>query len=474
MDPDLRRSFYCMMLTAAVGLMVARIANVEVQFEPSVQKANPARKWPAAPPDPWPTFGSNDRARWATVKALVEERTFVIGRRVPDPAAPKGYTDTGILFTDGFKSVDVVLHPDRQEFYATKPPLLTLLVAGEYWVMHNHRYTKWNLAEHRWEVVVTALLATNVLPLAVAFLLLSRLLEAYGRTDWGRLFVFAVACYGTFLTTFSVTLNNHLPAACCVFYALYAVVKPRPDGAPISLGAGLVAGLFAGLAVCLDLPAASLVGALAAVLLFRSPRTLLTYVPAAILPLAAQTYVSHAYTGEWAPIYAQFGGPWYEYEGSHWAKRHLIPKADGIDFADDPKPTYAFHFLFGHHGLFSLTPVWLLAVVGLFLPGNDGGTGRAVRRWTLAVLAVVVAFYIWKTNNYGGWTSGPRWLFWLTPLFLLGLLPTADALAGSRMGRAFALLLFAAGVFAAVYPWVNPWRHPWIYHWGEYMGWFKY
>lgn len=474
MDPALRRSLYRVMLTAAVGLMAARIANVEVQFEPSLYKANPSRSWPAAKPDPWPTFSSNDRARWATVRSLVEQDTFVIGHRVPNAAVPKGYTDLGILFTDGFKSVDVVLHPDRKEFYATKPPLLTLVVAGEYWLMH--KFLKWDIAEHKWEVVVLALLLTNVLPLMIGLWLLSRLLEAYGRTDWGRLFVFAVACFGTFLTTFSVTLNNHLPAACCVFFAMYAVVKPRPEGEPISLGAGLIAGLFAGVAVSLDLPAAALVGALAAVLLFRSPKALITFLPAALLPMALQTWVSHAYTGEWGPIYAKFGGPWYEYEGSHWAKRHLPnqPQYPGIDFADDPKHVYAFHFLFGHHGFFSLTPVWLLAVVGLFLPGNDGRTGRVVRLWTLAVLAVVVAFYLWKSNNYGGWTSGPRWLFWLTPLLLLGLLPTADALAESRIGRGFALLCFAGGVFAAVYPWVNPWRHPWIFQWGEYMGWWKY
>ena len=36
----------------------------------------------------------------------------------------------------------------------------------------------------------------NVLPLAVYFLLLARLVERYGRTDWGRLFVLAAACSG--------------------------------------------------------------------------------------------------------------------------------------------------------------------------------------------------------------------------------------------------------------------------------------
>ena len=56
--------------------------------------------------------------------------------------------------------------------------------------------------------------------------LFSRLLEAYGTTDWGRLFAFAAACFGTFLPTFAITLNNHVPAACCVMFAVYALIAP--------------------------------------------------------------------------------------------------------------------------------------------------------------------------------------------------------------------------------------------------------
>lgn len=472
MDSQLRQSIYHIMLVMAVGLMVARIANVELLIEPSMYKANPTRAWPKERPEPWPTFSSNDRARWATVKALVEEGTFVIGKRVANMDDPKGYTDSGILFTDGFKSVDVVLHPERQEFFSTKPPLLTLVVAGEYWLMH--RYLKWNIADDRWEVVVTVLLLTNVLPLAICLLLLIRLLEAYGQTDWGRLFVFAVACFGTFLSTFSVTLNNHVPAACCVMVAIYQLAKPRAEGEPISLLSAGVAGLFAGCAVSLDLPAAALVGSLAAVLLFHTPKALITYLPLAVIPMAVQSWVNFQAVGTWEPIYAKFGGEWYEYPGSHWAKRHDPAKAIGIDFANDPKTTYAFHLLFGHHGLFSLTPVWLLSLLGFAMQGTDTGAARATRRWGAIILAVVVAFYIVKSNNYGGWTSGPRWLFWLTPLLLLAMIPAADRVANSRFARGLALCFLAASIFAVIYPWTNPWRHPWIFQLGESRNWFKY
>jgi hypothetical protein len=533
MDPSLRRSLYMLMLVGTVGTMTARVANVELLYEPSVHtprektdkpgESYPARKWPDKVPAAWPTFGSNDRARWATVKALVEEGTFVIGRRVEDPKESKGYRDEGIGFTDGFKSVDIVLHPDRKEFYATKPPLFTVLVAGEYWLLH--KVLKWDLSEkkHRWEVVVTCLLTFNVLPLAIALWLLSRLLERYGTTDWGRLFTFAVACWGTFLTTFAVTLSNHVPAACCIFFAVYALLGPP------GMGRALLAGLFAGMAVCLDLPSAAFAGVAGLVILLRSPRDLIAFIPALLVPVVAQTVLNYVAVGTWIPVYAQFGGPWYEYQDSHWEKLkkwregELTERPPGIDFIDEPKHVYAFHLLFGHHGLFSLTPVWLLAVAGFFIRGrqrllwftplilavvvglyvrgtinhddwtsaprwlfwltpllflavagfSDRGQERLLR-FTPLILAVVVGFYIYRTNNYGGWTSGPRWLFWLTPLLLLALMPVADWLSRSRFGRGVGYIGLAASIFSATYPWANPWRHPWIYQWCEYMDWVHY
>ena len=48
--------------------------------------------------------------------------------------------------------------------------------------------------------------------------------------DWTRYFVLACGAFGTFLSTFSVTLNNHLPGAICVMAALYwaAEIYRRP------------------------------------------------------------------------------------------------------------------------------------------------------------------------------------------------------------------------------------------------------
>lgn len=468
MDATQRRSLYWLMIVVAVSFMTARVMNVENVVEPSLTK-NYGRGWPKDPPSPWPTFASNDRARWATVKALVEERTCVIGVREtlnPVPATGPKYIDKGILFTDGFKSVDVVLHPERQEFYSTKPPLLTLLAAGEYWLLH--KFLKWNIDEQRWEVVTTILLTLNVLPVLLMLWLFSKLLEEYGTTDWGKLFTMAAACFGTFLPTFAIALNNHVPASCCIFMAMYLLL--RREGVPSMF----LAGLFSGFAVCMDLPSAAFAGVgFLLLLMCRTWVHAVLYAVGTLIPMAAQTIVNHDIMGTWLPVYAQFGGPWYEYEGSHWAKRHLIPKPTGIDFIDEPKHVYAFNLLFGHHGLFSLTPIFLLALTRLTTT-HGPRVGQLLLRFVPLIVAVVLGFYIWRTNNYGGWSCGPRWLFWLTPLLLLGLIPAADLLSRSAWSRKLAYACLAVSAFSTMFPFANPWRHPWPQQWAKYMGWINY
>ena len=63
---------------------------------------------------------------------------------------------------------------------------------------------------------------------------------------------------------------------------------------------------------------------------------------------------------------------------------------------------------------------------------------------------------------------------WLTPLWLMTMLPAADWLAGRRWGRVVAYLLLGASVLSASYPALNPWRHPWLYNFMESLGWNGY
>jgi hypothetical protein len=531
-DPmQFRKRVYALLIAVAAAGVAGRILAVELLYEPSVP-----RPWPATRPTPMPIFGSNDRSRWATVRALVDgdpangqpPGTFVIGRRDRqrtlesavsplgelDPLAAVTITaaafqtraknsDRGIIFEDGWQSVDKVLHPGKLEFFSSKPPLLSVLMAGLYWLLQ--QVTGWTLAQQPFAVVRTLLLFVNVLPLVIYLSLLSRLIERYGRSDWGKVFVMACACFATFLTTFAVTFNNHSIGTYCVVFALYPAFKLLESYTPaLARGSRLnglrfvAAGFFAAFAACCELPALAFAAALFVILLRWAPRqALLLFVPAAFIPAAAFFVTNYVAVGQWRTAYSEFDDPesyyefgWYQYEGSHWRKPAPHEIKTGIDWAKnrESRAEYAMHLLVGHHGLFSLTPIWLLAFVGMFrfsatdfrfwVSRQGVGDVPSERRiqGLLAVLAlalsiVVVGFYLVKSDNYGGWTSGLRWLIWLSPLWLLSMLPVADWLENRSWGRGIAYVLLGFSVLSVSYPAWNPWRHPWIYRLMEALGW---
>ncbi len=523
-DPvQFRKQIYALLITIAAGAVAGRILAAELVNEPSVP-----RTWPATRPTPMPTFSSNDRSRWATVRALVDgdpengqaPGTFIIGRRdrrttLITAVSPLGATnvleasvraaagfqtrvksDRGIIFNDGWQSVDKVLHPRKLEFISTKPPLLSVLMAGLYWLLQH--VTGWTFAQHPFAVVRALLLLVNLVPLVIYLCLLARLAERYGRTGWGRVYVMACACFATFLTTFAVTFNNHSVAAYCVVFALYPTIRILESTSALAAGSRgrsyfVLAGFFASFTACTELPAAAFTVAMFVILLRRAPReTLLYFLPSAALPVAAFLVTNYLAVGQWRPAYSEFGGTWYEYEGSHWRKPGPNEVRRGIDWArnQETRAQYAVHLLVGHHGLFSLTPIWLLAVAGMFRfsladirfwvfrsrrQGNADEVETRIRglvaALTLALSVVVVGFYLFSSDNYGGWTSGLRWLIWLSPLWLLCMSASADWLAGRGWGRGLAHVLLAFSVLSVSYPAWNPWRHPWIYRFMEALGW---
>ncbi len=507
---ETRRSVYLILMAVAVAIAAARVVGAENVLEPSRYKppiskdgvggygSETDRQWPTERPDPTPMYSSNDKSRWATIRCLVDEGTYVIGKRVfPDGHDPKTFKDEGVVTEPQYKSLDIVLRPlgddasgtQTREFYSSKPPLMTTLLAAEYWLLK--RAFGWDIVRDRWLVIPTIVFTVNVLPFAIYLILLARLIEASGKTDFGKLLAFSAAALGTYLITFSGTLNNHLPAAYCILFAAYPLVCAMSEKRDMEVGGYLGCGFFAGFAATFDLPAAAFLAAVGIPLLIaRTRQTLFFFIPAAVIPLAGLLLCNYVAMGRFTPAYGEFGGPWYNFEGSHWAKRGT-PAAKGIDFNDEPTVVYAFHLLFGHHGWFSLTPVWILALGGLLgmgirsavdvrkLLGRGKGTGwtpEVFAAMTLVVSVVVFAFYLTRTQsyNYGGFTSGPRWLFWLIPLWVLGLLPAADRLGGSKVGRLLCVVLLGFSVLSVFYPTPNPWRPPWILQLMEFTGYLHY
>ena len=403
-----------------------------------------------------PLQSANDRSRWETVWSLVERGTFQIDEI---DAAP------------GWGTIDKVRHDGH--FYSSKPPLQSTLVAGVYKCVK--RLTGWNLTDNTAEVSRLILLIVNWLPQVLSLIVIAMLVERYARRDFGKLFVLAVASWATLLRPFTSSLNNHSPAAICVVLAMYPLLRVITDGEHRKRYFTL-AGFFAAATFTFELPAALLVVVFGALLLkIDSKRMLTVFVPAALIPIVAFVALNCVVTGSLSPFYSSYGSDKYVYEHegipSYWSH------PQGLDRNLDSPLMYFVHCTIGHHGLLSLTPVWLLTLVGWL----------GWRRWpecrqrTMLIVgagltAVVFGFYLTRTQNYnyGGNSIALRWMLWLSPLWLLAMIPVFDAWGSRRGFQILSSCLLAASVVSANLPGSNPWQSTWLLSAMERWGWVNY
>ncbi|MGA2031428.1 MAG: hypothetical protein ABSG68_04165, partial [Thermoguttaceae bacterium] len=380
----LRGTVYCLLIVVGLGSVMGRILALDAVDRTAVQdylvkkrlnelklvlqkqgiagreleqalEAEKARL-PAALAMRRPFLSANDRSRWCAVRALVEPEMRVDG-------AP--YAIDKVIQQPGWDTIDMVKHGGH--LYSSKPPLMSTLMAGPYWLIY--RLTGRTLAAHPFEIGRFMILSINVLSLLVFFLALAGLIERLGTSDWGRMFAMAAAVFGTFLSTFAITINNHLPAAACAAVLLCAAERIWWDDQsrwPLLALAGLCGALM----VSDELPALSLLAVISLALLWKAPwPTLLAYLPAAALVTVAffgTNWIAH-HSLKPPYLHRDEGDNWYDYSyqrngqtvQSYWTNRQ------GIDVGEPSPPRYALHVLVGHHGIFSLTPMWLLSVAGL-------------------------------------------------------------------------------------------------------------
>ena len=444
------RSCCILLILASAGTMTGRVLTVH------------SKSWRT----PTPFKCANDISRWCTIRALVDHGTYAIDDT-------HRLEDERVVAKLGWKTIDLVRHQDRdgeEHFYSSKPPLLTTLLAGEYWVLKNG--FRADIDKHTFYVARVILVFSNILPMLLYFALLLKILQRWSTTHWGQGFVMAAATFGTLLTATASTLNNHLPAAVSAMIAVYAAIRIWYDGRR-EIRYFVVAGAFAAFTAANELPALSFFALLGLALLWKAPwHTLLAGLPAALVVVAGffgTNYVAH---NDLAPPYAhrQEGDNWYEYPGSYW----YGPK-EGVDRGEPSIPVYAMHSTVGHHGILSLTPVWLLSLAGLaMMLGARQYDRRALAIMIIVLTLVCLGFYLMRPlqdRNYGGVSCGFRWMFWFTPLWLLAMIPAADAASRTPLGRGVALGLLLVSIVTAAFAAADPWAHPWIYRYWEYLGW---
>lgn len=406
--------------------------------------------------DAAPLRSANDRSRWCTVWALAERNTYAIDEIVNVP---------------GWSTIDMVRHQDH--FYSSKPPLLPRLVAEVYRAVRG--VTGWTLTQNTAEVTRVILLLINILPMCLALGMFHSLIRRQCADARGVLFILVSACFATLALPFLTVFNNHSVAINCFLIALPLAIDCA-GAARQPFWKFAVCGLLSAFGICNELPAGFLGLGFFVILLRRYPQaTLLAFVPAALIPIAAFFWTNYEATGSWKPFYSGYGTEIYEYtyQGvpSYWSD----PK--GIDRPRDSLGTYLLHCLVGHHGIYSLTPIYLLTLASWFQPGRWWrGALRDFHLLGILLTLSTLTFYLTRTANYnyGGVTVALRWMLWLTPFWLLSMIPVFEQLGRRRIFQAVTVPLLAVSTFSAWYPTNAPWAKNWIYSLMTEAKWINY
>ncbi len=411
---------------------------------------------------------ANDISRWCTVWSLLERGTYAIDdcpwqAKTQDKVRKPDKLEAPSATTGSLARFEYAIAPRKwkegeptEHFYSSKPPLLPTIIAGMLYPVrkataipldferleprHERNVSKPD-PEHpgqtinvletpkepiKWPAYVYYLkpvvVLFNIVPMLAFLILFARLLDRVAANDWAWMGSLFAAAFGTYLLSFDQTLNNHTVAAYSAFFALYPAMKIWDDPEGAGRGNYLASGFFGAFCACNELPAAVFGILLFLLLLFRSPkRTLAWFVPVAIVPCLAFLLTQFAAMGQFKPVYEEFGTKTYEYAGSYWA---TPLEFDYFNKEPEPKWLYLVHMTVGHHGVFSLSPIFAFSMIGALraLFSRSPGMVRA-GGLTLLLTIAMLAFYDWnpKARNYGGSTQGLRWLFWLIPFWLVVL-----------------------------------------------------
>lgn len=549
------KTVYLLLILIALGAVWGRIATVEdyqsirleryridkaVEEKKQVWQANGLTqrqitgretKYRAALQEKWrirrPTLSANDRSRWATMRALVEPDMRV-------PGAP--FAIDKVIQQPGWDTIDMVKHDGH--LYSSKPTLLPVVQTAVYWIL----YHVFDLSAQTkpFETVRTFLAVTHLPLLFLLFWFTLQSAKLITNSAFARVFILASVCFGTYLTTFATSVQNHLPGAVAISVALYAILrivlscpyrwlsdsrsrmeaeKINCDCQPVelvqnasenrfiaaeesselaepaasaklkekysapgvllpvpSLGIYVLAGFSAAFAVTCELPSLAFFAALLVAAFVVDPkRAAIGFVPAAALVFGAFFETNYFAHGSYIPAYAHrdSGENWYLYSydrGDGTQRLSYWHNRIGIDKGEPSRARYAFHILLGHHGVFSLTPIWIFSLVGAcFWLGNFRAHPKLALFgiFVLSMTIVTFAFFVFgrplEDRNYGGVTCAFRWAFWLIPLFLVSLTPVLEYGEQRTWVRFILYAALVLSILAANTALTNPWTHPWIY-----------
>lgn len=379
----------------------------------------------------------NEASRLATIDSLVHRGTLVI-----DGSA---YAWTNDVFTTSAPG------DERPRRYSQQPPMLAALLAGPYWVMTRIGLTL--ESDPTWCVFLLTLLG-SALPAAFSAGLMYRMGRMFELRRQIRAPLALAVVLGSGMISYATVLNPHVPAAmlllaaCACFFHMEIVQMQRHSWAWLAL-----AGLCAGLAATIDLPAVVFLGLFVAVILamhWPIPRRLggvLLYLLGALPPVVVHAAMVVPLTGDLGPGFLH-PPPATQTTGA---------AVDGDDEEPGALVKYTwrtFDALIGPHGLLSHFPVLAMGLfgIGAVMHRNWPTATKALAVATITGSATILVAHIVLRADWNQPMFAARWFVVFTPalLFWSGAWlrrphrPHSWAIAGALLAISIAVSILGA------------------------------
>jgi hypothetical protein len=367
----------------------------------------------------------NDASRMATIESLVDFHTFII--------------DNSSFFSTGDK------YFYQNHFYSDKPPVLALYSSIFYLLLK----ITFGLSFASHPSLTYYLLTVLVVGVtsSLGLVCLGEILNIFRiEPNWSNI-ILLIAGTGTLILPYSVVFNNHVVSGSLLLFSFYYLLLKQET----TINAA-ISGFFISLAGSIDITIFTLIPLFFVLFISKSGKTIFAFnlscVPMTVVYILINIYTS----GNIIP--PAMNASLWDYVGSSFGEKNLsgLVEHDVLGLI-----TYAFNMLIGSRGLLSYSPVILFSIYSGIKIFFQPGFKYKKEYFFLAITCIVfVIFYIWRTNNYSGYSYGVRWF---ASIMLLGCIPLAHVAEEARtkhFGSLF-VMITSISIFISFIGLIAPW-----------------
>lgn len=367
----------------------------------------------------------NDASRMATIESLVDFHTFII--------------DNSSFFATGDK------YFYQNHFYSDKPPILALYSSVFYLFLK----VTFGLSFASHPSLTYYLLTVLVIGVtsSLGLLCLHEILKIFKiEPNWSNI-ILLIAGTGTLILPYSVIFNNHVVSGSLLLFSFYYLL-PRQE---VTKNAA-ISGFFISLAGSIDITIFALIPLYFVLFINKSGKAIFAFI-LSCLPMTIVYIFINVYTSG-SIIPPAMNVSLWNYPGSSFGEKNLsgLVEHDVSDLIN-----YTINMLIGSRGLLSYSPIILFSIYGWIKMFFQPSFRYKKEYLFIAITCIVfVIFYIWRTNNYGGYSYGVRWF---ASIMLLGCIPlahVAEEVRKKHFGSLF-VAIASISIFISFIGLIAPW-----------------